>query len=120
MLKKISCACTTGCHNLRCGCLKHGLQCSSLCTNCDCINCDNFEKKDTDQDSEEVQTMNEIEEFPDVTFEHTEETADLPDASFEDTEEIENLPDLSFEETENIEAESEVSGPSASKRPRRH
>lgn len=34
LLKTICCGCTTDCGSARCSCRKHGLKCTSLCTNC--------------------------------------------------------------------------------------
>ncbi|KYM99414.1 hypothetical protein ALC62_09846 [Cyphomyrmex costatus] len=46
LLKTICCSCETGCNNKKCGCKKHGLKCTHLCTNCDSSEkCSNYETK---------------------------------------------------------------------------
>lgn len=64
---------------MRCGCRKHGLECTNLCTNCDGTQCSNFEKISVDFDSEEnfentENEMNEPDDFPDVSFDYFEPT----------------------------------------------
>lgn len=65
LLKTISCSCNGDCGTLRCSCKKHGIKCTSLCSNCydeekndhDAQqNCLNFEKVTYDDfsDSEEM------------------------------------------------------------------
>lgn len=55
LLKKVCCSCAKGCGTLQCGCRKHGLQCTNLCTKCDCESCSNFEQIAA-EDSEEVES----------------------------------------------------------------
>lgn len=48
LLKTICCSCETGCNSLKCGCRKHGLKCTNLCSNCHgSEKCSNVEKKPT-------------------------------------------------------------------------
>lgn len=57
LLKTICCSCETGCNNLKCGCRKHGLKCTNLCSNCHgSETCSNVEKKIYEEvnDSEEI------------------------------------------------------------------
>lgn len=73
LLKTICCSCETGCNSLKCGCRKHGLKCTNLCSNCHgSEKCSNVEKKayeevndnDSDEivDEEVIQTGNNIED----------------------------------------------------------
>ena len=60
LLKKISCNCKTGCGGNKCGCRKHGLQCTELCTNC-FNNCTNIETHSDDfNESDEISAETEI------------------------------------------------------------
>lgn len=57
LLKKICCTCNKPCETLQCGCRKHGLQCTNLCTKCDSDSCTNFENivaSEETSDSEET------------------------------------------------------------------
>lgn len=46
LLKSISCSCEKGC-GTKCGCRKHGLQCTDLCAKCQSAgNCTNFEERE--------------------------------------------------------------------------
>lgn len=46
LLKTISCGCETTCDKRNCGCRKHGLKCTNLCSNCpDSEHCSNLEEK---------------------------------------------------------------------------
>lgn len=47
LLKQITCSCKTGCKMLTCGCIKLGLRCSNLCTECTNKNCENWDVVDT-------------------------------------------------------------------------
>lgn len=52
LLKVIRCQCKGNCGNQRCSCRKHGLQCSSSCTQCKGINCTNIVRDEcTDADN---------------------------------------------------------------------
>lgn len=70
LLKTICCSCETGCNSLKCGCRKHGLKCTNLCSNCHgSEKCTNVEEKTYEEvsDSDEIvdegpiQTKNNIE-----------------------------------------------------------
>lgn len=57
LLKTICCSCETGCNSLKCGCRKHGLKCTNLCSNCQgSENCSNIEEETYAEvdDSEEI------------------------------------------------------------------
>ncbi|CAH2241026.1 jg4096 [Pararge aegeria aegeria] len=57
LLKTICCSCETGCNSLKCGCRKHGLKCTNLCSNCHgSENCSNIEKETYEEvnDSEDI------------------------------------------------------------------
>ena len=54
LLKLISCSCETSCEGNRCGCRKHRLRCTDLCTKCrGSDNCLNVEKISEDFDKSE-------------------------------------------------------------------
>ncbi|KYN17134.1 hypothetical protein ALC57_10589, partial [Trachymyrmex cornetzi] len=85
LLKCISCNCESGCNNQRCGCRKHGLKCTNLCSNCH-ENCSNTDKETFEEmsDSEEI-IYEELATNRDVEFEDPEDVAD-----YEDTSELES------------------------------
>ena len=59
LLKSICCSCETGCNN-RCGCRKHGVKCSNLCSNCHGIeNCSNSEIQQLEEYSDSDDIYNE-------------------------------------------------------------
>ena len=44
--KTICCSCETRCNSLKCGCRKHGLKCTNICSNCHgSEKCSNVEEK---------------------------------------------------------------------------
>lgn len=76
LMKKISCGCKTGCHNTQCGCRKHGLKCTDLCTTCDPDCCQNFEEQAFDYTIDSKEAIMES-DLPDLNFEmvvHSENT----------------------------------------------
>ncbi|KYN22363.1 hypothetical protein ALC57_05243 [Trachymyrmex cornetzi] len=57
LLKTICCSCETGCNSKKCGCRKHELKCTSLCSNCHgSEKCSNVDKQPYEElsDSEEI------------------------------------------------------------------
>ena len=81
VLEKISCGCKTGCGKA-CGCRKHGLKCTRLCSGCNGEDCDNAEKV-VEEGIEEEDDENEIYD------KHEEEIEEEED---ENEEEIDNVP----------------------------
>ncbi|CAG4946255.1 unnamed protein product [Parnassius apollo] len=79
MLKTICCSCETGCNSLKCGCRKHGLKCTNLCSNCHgSEQCANMEKKSTRKlmihsDEEPMQTENNVGDEDDDGLEDVED-----------------------------------------------
>ncbi|KAK9871461.1 hypothetical protein WA026_012835 [Henosepilachna vigintioctopunctata] len=60
LLKTICCSCETACNSLKCGCRKHGLKCTNLCTNCHgSENCFNMEEKIYEEVNDSDEIMNE-------------------------------------------------------------
>lgn len=100
LLKKIFCTCKGNCSTNRCGCRKHGLSCTALCTNCqDTGNCSNIDEVEEDcSDSEEI--LNEF-ELPRISLdaENQEECEDSDIRDYEDAENAEE-PDCTGESDE--------------------
>lgn len=99
LLKKICCGCSKGCGSMQCGCRKHGLQCTNLCTNCDCDNCSNFEKIVASDlsDAEDIESEGQATDFSTVRVHNTEEIEELVSglqSDEEDESEIEAEPEL--------------------------
>lgn len=95
LLKTICCSCETGCDSKRCGCRKHGVKCSILCSNCHgSENCSNAEK----QPLEEISDSEEIVDEATTNFQINIGNKDL--GELEDLDEVEDLVG-DPEETEN-------------------
>lgn len=55
ILKKVSCSCKKGCNKI-CGCRKHSLKCSKMCSHCSGIGCLNAMLDEWDDDQETSET----------------------------------------------------------------
>lgn len=81
-----------GCGSFQCGCRKQGLQCTSLCTNCDCESCSNFEEFIPEDESTTEDTDNNEEgtdfgtNFLDMNLEVSEEPLSCFNSDDEDYE----------------------------------
>lgn len=51
LLRLFRCNCKTGCNNARCGCKKHGLECSHMCGECKGVSCMNSPKPQEQEES---------------------------------------------------------------------
>ncbi|GBP17709.1 hypothetical protein EVAR_102235_1 [Eumeta japonica] len=90
LLKTICCSCETGCNNLKCGCRKHGLKCTNLCSNCHgSEKCANVEK----QIYEEI--INDLEEIPD--HESMQTGNNVEDEDGDSLEDVEDQPEKPLE-----------------------
>lgn len=83
LLKSICCNCDTGCNTKRCGCRKHGLRCTNLCTKCHgSETCHNIEKIIYEDVSDSEDTTH---EEPTNTRQNTECKDDEDDEELEDS-----------------------------------
>lgn len=92
LLKTISCGCNGDCSKNNCGCRKHGLKCTDLCTKCqDSGNCCNMQETVEDDDSSDSEDA--VQELPSISLdtenEQIEEFSDVED-DFEDEDDIES------------------------------
>ena len=49
LLQFVKCGCKTGCSTQRCSCVKHGLDCTSTCSECKGLSCDNSQPVDASE-----------------------------------------------------------------------
>ena len=56
LLEAIHCNCKSDCQTNRCGCRKHGLECSVSCGECRGVSCSNAQKPNTDPDDDDIST----------------------------------------------------------------
>lgn len=111
LLKKISCHCTTNCSTNRCGCRKHGLKCTVLCTKCEhtekCSNTETISEDDSDSED----NINGSEQ-PGISLD--DENQEIKE--FSDSEDIADNEEEEMESSD--ESELDDAAPSIRKRPR--
>lgn len=55
LINVIRCKCKSNCDNRRCSCRKHGLQCTTACTDCRSRSCSNAEQVEAEEDQNDLE-----------------------------------------------------------------